>query len=214
MTNGRVAVIDYGVGNLYSVTKALEKIGADVFATNNPAEILAAAKIILPGVGAFKNGMQKLRERGLVDPIATFAATGKPILGICLGAQMLLDSSSEFGEEEGLGIIKGKVTSVNETKIENVRIPHIGWNSIELNAESEGITQQIFSGINNASMFYFVHSYEMKPIDPRNLAATCTYENLSITAAVSRNNIIGVQFHPEKSGNEGLKFLENFSGLE
>ncbi len=214
MNKGRVAVIDYGVGNLYSVTKALGKIGADVFSTSNPAEIIAAAKIILPGVGAFKNGMQKLRERGLVDPIVTFAATGKPVLGICLGAQMLLDSSSEFGEEEGLGIIRGKVSSVNDTKIENVRIPHIGWNSIELNAESEGINQKIFSGFHKASMFYFVHSYEMNPLDSINLAATCNYENLSITAAVSKDNIIGVQFHPEKSGNEGLKFLANFSSLE
>ena len=214
MNKGRVAVIDYGVGNLYSVTKALEKIGADVFATNNPTEIHSAAKVILPGVGAFRNGMQKLRERGLVDPIVTFAATGKPILGICLGAQMLMDSSSEFGEEEGLGIIKGKVISVNKSKLENVRIPHIGWNSIELNTESEGIKQKVFSRIKNDAMFYFVHSYEMKPNDLRNLAASCTYENLSMTAAVSKGNIIGVQFHPEKSGDEGLRFLANFISQE
>lgn len=195
----KISVIDYGLGNLRSVKKALEKIGANVAITKNKRELKKADGIIIPGVGAFADGIKNLER--YKEEIYGAIDENKPILGICLGMQLSLTKSYE-GEEEldGLDIIKGEVVSLPQ----KVKVPHIGWNNLEIRKD-----HRIFNGIGKKPFFYFVHSYYTDTESKRNVLAKCDY-GIKFPGVISKKNYIGVQFHPEKSGEEGLKLLSNF----
>jgi len=205
-----IAVIDYGMGNLRSVQKAFETVGAQVVVTSDPKTILGASSAVLPGVGAFKNCMDNLREYGLLEVVPQFIKTGKPFLGICLGLQLLFSQSEEFGNVPGLGIIPGKTVRFNfdDRAGENLKIPHMGWNSVHLKNESP-----LFKGIPDASWFYFVHSYYVAPDDNSTVCATAEYGS-EFVCGIHRDNVHAFQFHPEKSQALGLKLLKNFSLLQ
>ena len=201
-----VAIVDYGVGNLFSLRSSLEAIGAEVVVTSD-AEVLAQAdQIILPGVGAFEDAARKLRESGLADVIRTLAARGKPLMGICLGMQMLFDKSFEYGEHAGLGLIPGNVRPIADVIPADYKIPHIGWNALHFRGENP-----LFSYIKEGDCVYFVHSYYAADCD-ESVIATAEY-GPELTAAVARGNVLGCQFHPEKSGNVGLAILKAFAEL-
>ena len=201
-----VAIVDYGVGNLFSLKSSLESIGAPAFVTSDENEIKNADKIILPGVGAFGDAARKLRESGLDKVVVSEAAKGKPIMGICLGMQMLFERSFEYGEHEGLGLISGEIRSISEVIPENLKIPHIGWNALEFKGEKS----RIFKYINDGDFVYFVHSFYGAKCD--DVIAVSEY-GAPLTAAVERGNVFGCQFHPEKSGNVGLNILRAFCEL-
>ena len=201
-----IAVIDYDMGNLHSVCKGIEKAGSTPKITDSPKEIAKAAGIILPGVGAFDPAVQHLRARHLVNPINQAIADKKPFLGICLGLQILFDTSEE-GKEAGLGIIPGKVCRFHSEP--NLTIPHIGWNQLEFTQSNLSLWQ----GLPSNPYVYFVHSYYVKPVDLTVTAATVTHGNQTVTAAIAFDNLMAVQFHPEKSSNYGLKILSNFVDL-
>ena len=201
-----VAIVDYGVGNLFSLKSSLEAIGADAFVTSNEDEIRNADKIILPGVGAFGDAAEKLRNTGLDKVVISEAEKGKPIMGICLGMQMLFEKSYEYGEHQGLGLISGEIRSISEIIPDNLKIPHIGWNALDFVGEKS----RIFKYINNGDFVYFVHSfYGAKCND---VIATSEY-GAPLTAAVERGIVFGCQFHPEKSGDVGLNILRAFCEL-
>ena len=202
-----VAIVDYGVGNLFSLRSSLESIGAEVVVTSSAAVLSAADQIILPGVGAFEDAARKLRESGLADVLRALAAKGKPLMGICLGMQMLFDKSFEYGEHEGLGLIPGNVRPIADVIPADYKIPHIGWNSLHFHRESP-----MFSYINEGDCVYFVHSYYAADCDDA-ILATAEY-GAALTAAVARDNVLGCQFHPEKSGNVGLNILKAFVEME
>ena len=214
MNKPAVTVVDYGVGNLFSVQRALEHCGASVQLSSRDADIAAADRIILPGVGAFADGMQGLRDRGLIEPISRFAATGRPMLGICLGMQMLATTSEEFGESMGLGLIPGRVRQVPTSTVEGQphKIPHIGWSEIA-HASGGGWDGTILEDTAEGTPVYLVHSFHLVPDDPAHLLADCGYGGHRVTAAVRSDKIFGAQFHPEKSGKEGLKMLAAFLRL-
>ena len=211
-SNERVAIIDYGIGNLFSVNKAFARIGINSFVTSDAREILNSTRVVLPGVGAFKNGMQKLIEAELVSVVKDLADSGKPLLGICLGAQLLLESSEEFGTTAGLGIIKGKVIEIpNQSRTEDdIRVPHIGWNNLVFPGGVTSTKGTILDSIPQKSMTYFVHSFMMSPDDPANRLADVDYHGVNISAAIKSKNVSGTQFHPEKSADIGLQILRNF----
>ena len=196
-----IAIIDYGVGNLFSVEKAFVKLGADVIVTSDAEEIAKADKIVLPGVGAFGDCMQNLIESGLIPTILDAVATGKPFLGICVGLQILFEGSEESPGIEGLGIIKGMVKKIYAPTL---KIPHMGWNSLEFAAVSP-----LFQALPKSPYVYFVHSYYAVPEDPSVITAVTEYGQ-QVTAAVAQKNIQATQFHPEKSGDIGLLILKNF----
>ena len=198
-----IAVIDYGMGNLRSVSKALETVGAKVEVTNNAKIIRKARGIVLPGVGAFQQGMQNLQSLGLTQLITQAASQEKPLLGICLGFQLLFEQSEEHGIHPGLGLFKGKVKRLEGP----VKIPHMGWNQVAFSARKK---PDIFKGIPNDSYFYFVHSYYALPEDENLIASTTTYA-IEFASSVAKGNLWAVQFHPEKSHKLGLKILENFN---
>ena len=198
-----VAIVDYGVGNLFSLTSSLEAIGADVKVTDNSEVLKSADQIILPGVGAFEDAAKKLRDSLLDKVLIELAASGKPLLGICLGMQMLFDKSYEYGEHRGLGLISGNVKPIKEVIDENLKIPHIGWNPLIFKKETP-----LFSGIQNGDCVYFVHSYYATDCDS-SVIATAEYGS-ELTAAVQNKNVFGCQFHPEKSGKVGLAILKAF----
>lgn len=201
-----VAIIDYGAGNLMSVKKALDHIGAENEITMDKEKIKAATHIILPGVGSFGDAMESMKSRELVDTIKEAALSGKPFLGICLGLQLLFDSSDESEGVRGLSLLKGKVSSI--PKDMGFKVPHMGWNSVSIK-QHEGI----FKDIPDESYFYFVHSYYLNSADEADVAGTAEY-GVEIQCAVQRGNLCAVQFHPEKSGEIGLKLLKNFLSLE
>jgi glutamine amidotransferase len=207
-----VALIDYGVGNLLSVSRALEAAGGKVELTSSPARIRAAERIVLPGVGAFADCMAELSRRDLVDPVLEFARSGRPMLGICVGMQILLDVGEEFGEHSGLGLIAGRVTRIPDTGIDGAphKIPHIGWNALLPRPDVQAWRDTIFDGVEPDSPAYFVHSFTAQPIDANHRIADADYDGRIISAAVKIGNITATQFHPEKSGAVGLKILENF----
>lgn len=207
-----VVVIDYGVGNLLSVRRALEHCGASVRVTSDPKLILAAPKVVLPGVGAFKKGMEELGRRGLDVVVREVATNGVPLLGICLGMQMLLDESDEFGMTAGLGLISGRVISVPTTSSDGhlQKIPHIGWNSLVLPRGRKSWQQSLLHDIKPGSAVYFVHSFMANPSSIEHRIADCLYGDLPISAVIGQNNVFGCQFHPEKSGDVGLQVLKNF----
>ncbi len=198
-----IAIIDYGMGNLHSACKGLEKAGAKLKITDSVRELEQADAIVLPGVGAFDPAVQHLRSRKLEAPIKKIIASGKPFLGICLGLQILFDGSEE-GKEPGLGIISGMVRRfVNEP---GITIPHMGWNQLEITQPQCGL----WRGLQGGEWVYFVHSYYVDPVDPAIRAATVTHGTQTVTAAIAQNNLMAVQFHPEKSSTAGLQMLANF----
>ena len=211
MSDNQVVVIDYGIGNLYSVSRALEHCGADVLVTSDPAQIAGAQRLVLPGVGAFADGMQGLRDRGLIEPIRRYAASDRPILGICLGMQMLASTSEEFGEHDGLGIISGRVIAVPNTSIggDRQKIPHIGWSAL-MPAAGADWRGSLLEGMPAGAAVYLVHSYHFATQRNADLLAECDYGGHRITAAIRSGRITGCQFHPEKSGEVGLSVLRRF----
>jgi glutamine amidotransferase len=216
-TNGAfsimIAIVDYGMGNLRSVHKALEQVAVEARVISDPQEIRDASKIILPGVGAFRDCMRNLEELHLLEPIISSIQAGKPFLGICLGLQLLFEESDEFGPHRGMRVLPGRVTRFPEDirdpeTNEPYPIPHMGWNTVEITKETP-----LFAGIERGSYFYFVHSYYAIPEDPKDVAATTPY-GIEFACAVQRENICAVQFHPEKSQEKGLQLLRNFGRLK
>ena len=197
-----IAIIDYGMGNINSIYKAMKKIGAEVTLTNDKKVIRDSKGIIIPGVGDFKKAMENLKSMGLDTIIKEEIEKGKPMLGICLGMQLVFDSSEEMGYSEGLGLIPGKVTKFQISK----KIPHIGWNSVRIKQN-----HPIFKGIDDGEYFYFVHSFHGN-CDEKYILGDCNYE-VDFPAIVGRDNIVASQFHPEKSGEVGLKLLKNFKEM-
>ena len=202
-----IAIIDYGVGNLFSLRASLERIGAKAAVTSDKAEIGRSDRIILPGVGAFEDAANKLRTSGLADVVLDEVKKGKPLMGICLGMQLLFERSYEFGCHEGLGLIKGSVKSLEGAIPPNLKIPQIGWNRLEIVRPE----CPIFKYSADGDYVYFVHSYFAQGCDDA-LAAVADY-GIPITAAVEKDHIFGCQFHPEKSGTVGLTILEHFCGI-
>lgn len=207
-----VAVIDYGVGNLLSVSRALVHCGASVEVTDDPARILAASRVVLPGVGAFANGMAALHARGLADVVHAVAGRGTPLMGICLGMQMLMDASEEFGETAGLGLIGGRVVQVPDRDNAGVpqKIPHIGWNGLVPPTPGTTWHDTLLADIQPGESVYFVHSFMACPDEPAHRLADCLYGGMPVSAVIRRGNVMGCQFHPEKSGEVGLRVLRRF----
>ncbi len=207
-----VTIIDYGLSNLLSVKRAFEYMGADTLVTSDPNEVMKAEKLVLPGVGAFADGIAGLKEKSLFEPIIKQAKNGVPLLGICLGMQMLLSKSEEFGEHAGLNLIEGTVERLPDTDVDGVRqcVPHIGWS--RLYERGKGFRNTLLQAFPKEKEVYFVHSYEAKPYDPFCVVATACYGGREICAVVkNRNgNVTGCQFHPEKSGEAGLTIIEKF----
>lgn len=201
-----IAIVDYGVGNLFSLKSSLAAIGTEAVVTADPAVLAAADKIILPGVGAFGDAAQKLRQTGLADVLRTLADAGKPLLGICLGMQLLFEKSYEHGEYEGLGLLSGTVRPITDVIPSELKVPHIGWNALKFTRNSP-----LFANIQEGDHVYFVHSFYASECDD-SLIATAEY-GAALTAAVAKDNIFGCQFHPEKSGNVGLSILRAFAEL-
>ena len=201
-----IAIIDYDAGNLRSVEKALLSLGEEVLVTRDRTELLAADKVILPGVGNFGDAMEKLKAYDLVGVIHELAERGKPFLGICLGLQLLFERSDEAPGVEGLGILKGEILRIPDK--EGLKVPHIGWKSLHL--QNEG---RLFRDLPEGSYVYFVHSYYLKAENPQIVKATTEY-GVTIDASVEQGNVFACQFHPEKSSRVGLRILENFAKLE
>lgn len=200
-----IAIIDYDAGNIRSVEKAMAKLGQEVWITRDRERIMNADKVILPGVGSFGDAMAHLREYNLVEVIKDVVAEKKPFLGICLGLQLLYESSEETPGVEGLGILKGKILKIPEQK--DLKIPHMGWNSLRL--QNDG---RLFRGIEQNPYVYFVHSYYLKAGEEETVKATTEY-SVNIHASVEKDNVFACQFHPEKSGDLGLQILKNFAEL-
>lgn len=208
-----VTVIDYGIGNLLNVVRALRHAGADVTIATNAAEVAdLPQRLVLPGVGAFANGMAEVRARGFDDLVRRFADTGRPFLGICVGAQMLFDVGEEFGEHAGLGLIPGRVRPVSPTGADGRphRIPHIGWSALSCPASRGSWKGTPFALLEPGASVYFVHSFAPEPSAQAHRLADTAYDGARICAAVGRGNIWGCQFHPERSGPHGLRILEGF----
>jgi glutamine amidotransferase len=198
----RVCIIDYGMGNLKSIANAFTALGADVTVTVSVDDLKLAERIVLPGVGAFGDGMRNLRERGWMEALnEEVIVKKKPFLGVCLGMQLLASLSTEHGQHEGFGWISGKVDRINA---DDVRVPHIGWNDVRF-VKSGGL----YSGMDDAQVFYFVHSYVFKPDDSSAISGVCSYGD-EFTASIEKDNIYATQFHPEKSHKKGLMVLKNF----
>ncbi len=212
----RIIVVDYGVGNLYSVQRALEVSGAEeIVLSSDPQVIAEADRVVLPGVGAFADGMRGLRERALVEPIKAYAQSGRPLLGICLGMQMLATASEEFGEHQGLGIVPGRVKPVPRTTVQGTRqkTPHIGWASLLLAQSRSDWNGSILDHTPQGTAVYLVHSYSVVPDDLSHRLADCDYGGHRLCAALRVGNVFGTQFHPEKSGRAGLEMLSRFLAL-
>ncbi len=200
-----ITVVDYGMGNLRSVSKALEKVGLDVKVSSDPKDVENAKGIVVPGVGAFGDAMHNLERLGLLQPVLRSIQKGKPYLGICLGLQILFEYGYEFGEHRGLGVLKGKVIRF-ESK-EGFKVPHMGWNQVWIK-QKDGL----FSGIKEGEYFYFVHSFYAVPSENKDTASTTDY-TVDFCSAVQNENVWAVQFHPEKSQKAGLKLLNNFKNF-
>lgn len=203
-----IGIVDYGMGNLRSVQKGLQRVGADARILREPGEVEDAERLVVPGVGAFADAMANLRERGLVDPIRRFIESGRPFLGICLGLQLLFEVSEEDGEHEGLGVLRGRVVRFQPADAA-LKVPHMGWNTLEW-AGDDSDSPRFLHGLGSGCAAYFVHSYYPVPADPADLAATTSYGD-SFCSAVHRGNVSAVQFHPEKSQRVGLTMLANFA---
>ena len=202
-----IAIVDYNMGNLASVKNAFATLGKETTVESDPSKFKEYDKLILPGVGAFGDAMEHLRERGMIEAIKDFAASGKPMLGICLGMQLLFESSEEFGAHEGLGLIKGHVKAFDQSAFsEPLKVPHMGWNRMFTKEHP------LFIGLDEAHYLYFVHTYHVICEDENDIIGTTEY-GYPFTSAVAHNNVMGIQPHPEKSHENGLKILENFIKL-
>jgi len=212
MSKPEITVIDYGVGNLLSVQRGLEHCGARVTLTSDPDVVVAAGRLVLPGVGAFSNAMQALVERGMVQAIQAVAKAGTPLLGICLGMQLLLEESEEFGLTKGLGLIPGRVVPVptHTATGEPQKIPHIGWNGLVVSESRDDWSGTLLQDNARGEAVYFVHSFMAVAADRAHRLADCIYGGHRVSAAISKDQITGCQFHPEKSGEVGLKILRRF----
>jgi glutamine amidotransferase len=205
-----IAIIDYGMGNLRSVQKGFEKVGFEAVVTSDPKVVLEAAKVVLPGVGAFRDCMHNLEQGGFVEPILKVIADGRPFLGICLGLQLLFTESEEFGLHKGLDVIPGRVVRFSEGMAEEgqkLAVPHMGWNQISFRTSSP-----LFKGIRDVSDVYFVHSYYVKP-DDMSVVSTQTKYGIEFCSSIRKGNLVATQFHPEKSQATGLAMLKNFGEM-
>lgn len=202
----RIAVVDYGAGNLRSVARALQAAGAETIVTDRASDLETAHGIILPGVGAAGSAMRGLASRGLIEPVRAAVASGKPFLGVCLGLQVLMSWSDENGGVECLGVIPGRVVRLPEG-LDGLKVPHIGWNQV-----CHRQTHPLLDGITDGANFYFVHSYVVVPTDPGDVVATTNY-GVEFVSVVARGNVVATQFHPEKSAIVGLRLYRNFAGL-
>ena len=207
--NSKVVIVDYGLGNLYSISEACKYLGHSTILSSNPEVILNATHIILPGVGAFEIAINRLQSLNLIEVLKLYVKTGKPLMGVCLGMQLLFEESEEFGFHKGLGIIEGKILKFPEFVNENkMIIPHIGWNSIvkkDLSWEETPL-----KNTNENSLMYFVHSYYALPSSDSYILTESTYSDFKFCSSVKKDNIFGFQFHPEKSGKDGLEVYNNF----
>ncbi|GFO68547.1 imidazole glycerol phosphate synthase subunit HisH [Geomonas limicola] len=206
-----IAIIDYGMGNLRSVQKGFEKIGFDAVVSADPNILKEAERVVLPGVGAFRDCMRNLEQAGFVEPILKVIQEGKPFLGICVGMQLLFTQSEEFGIYQGLNVIPGNVLRFADGMVEEgeaLKVPHMGWNQLAIKREAP-----LFDGIADGSNVYFVHSYYVKPEDESVVAASTRY-GIDFCAAIWRDNIMATQFHPEKSQDKGLAMLKNFATMK
>lgn len=205
-----VTLIDYEVNNLFSVCRALEYVGVRVVIATEPSEILLADRLILPGVGSFKDGMDRLRRLNFVQPIREHVQLGKPLLGFCLGMQLLADEGEEFGLHQGLGLVRGRV--VRFPRSTSDKIPHVGWNSLQPGPGSSHASWRgsILDGVSPGSDVYFVHSYFFEPENEKHILAATEYGGVYFPSVLAAENVYGCQFHPEKSGPTGLRIVENF----
>lgn len=209
----KISIIDYGIGNILSVKRAFQKVGAEVEYITTEQEIERADHLVLPGVGAFKDGMEELKKRNLVNGIQKFCSENRPFLGICLGMQMMLEESEEFGISKGLGIIPGKVIRIPNTDVNGnpQKVPHVGWNRLK-RADKEGSWKRtLLDGMEEDIETYFVHSYVADPVSDEYRLADTYYGGIRLAAVVRKGNCYGTQFHPEKSGEIGLKLIYNFA---
>lgn len=204
----KVVIVDYSIGNILSVKRAFEHCEADVKLSSDEKDILDADRIVVPGVGAFNNCVSALEDSDLKNAVVEFAKTQRPYLGICVGMQMMLDESEEFGKHKGLGFIEGNVTKIGGESENNLKVPFVGWKPLKILSDTP-----LFKGLSPEDCFYFVHSYQAHPKSEANILANYTYNELNITAAVGEGNIYGTQFHPEKSGDAGLQVIKNFLEL-
>ena len=212
MTSADVAIVDYGMGNMFSVLQACRTVGLAARITSSPDEVVAAAGAILPGVGAFGEAITALKARGLDDAVREVAAQGKPLMGVCLGLQLLMSDSDEFGRHKGLGLIEG---SVKRLPAGRLKVPNVGWNQIRIERRATtdaaaGAAILMLREVRDASYMYFVHSYYVTPENPDLRITTARYDELDFCAAVGTETIFACQFHPEKSGSEGLQIYANF----
>lgn len=201
-----IAIVDYGVGNLFSLKSSLNRIGAEAVVSGDAAVLKNADKILLPGVGAFEDAAKKLRESGLAEVVISEAKAGKPLLGICLGMQLLFEKSMEYGDHAGLGLLKGSIEDLTPDIPSNLKVPHIGWNALNITRP-----HPLLKYVKDGDCVYFVHSFYAKP--GANTIATAEY-GTDVTAAVADGNVMGCQFHPEKSGEVGLNILRAFCEME
>jgi glutamine amidotransferase len=209
-----VVIVDYGHGNLYSINQACIQVGYNPIISSSQSEIANADSLILPGVGAFKVAMEELKNKNLIEPIFEFVKKGNYLMGVCLGMQLLFDSSEEFGNNIGLGLVKGSVerfpSVINDKKI---RIPHIGWNNIQKHNEVNNWSSTPLANISEQDYMYFIHSYYAKPTDLNNILSVSQYQEFEFCSSVQKDNVFGFQFHPEKSAEQGLSIYKNFLKL-
>ena len=210
MLNKKITIIDYGCGNILNLVRAIKFIGYEVDITRDKNKIINSSYVILPGVGAFGNAMKQIEKYNLHNTILEYAKSNKPLLGICLGMQILLTVSYEFGVHKGLGLIEGKVIKISNEKNKEIKIPHMGWNEIYPNNNKKEWKNKILKNSSIGKSFYFVHSFVCITKDYDSTIAVCNYSDISIPAVVATGNVFGCQFHPEKSADNGLAVLKNF----
>ena len=210
MFDKKITIIDYDCGNILNLVRAIKFLGYETVITRDEKKIINSSNVILPGVGAFGNAMQQLEKYNLHNIILEYAKLNKPLLGICLGMQILLTTGYEFGVHKGLGLIEGEVIKISNKKNQKIKVPHVGWNEIYPNNDKKKWKNKILNNYLIGKNFYFVHSFACLTKNPTSTIAICNYSGISIAAIISINNIFGCQFHPEKSAGDGLVILKNF----